>query len=95
MESLEKENIRVDLDDRPESVEKKVRQAETEWVNYVIVFGEKEAESKVLSVRDRSREKIRSLGIHEIVEEIKEGTAGKPYAPLSLPRFLSQRPSFR
>ncbi|MDH5362147.1 MAG: threonine--tRNA ligase [Aigarchaeota archaeon] len=95
MESLEKENMRVDLDDRPESVEKKVRQAETEWVNYVIVFGEKEAESKVLSVRDRSSGKIRALSLHEIVEEIKKQTAGKPCAPLSLPRFLSQRPSFR
>lgn len=95
MDRMEKENMRVDLDDRPESVEKKVRQAETEWINYVIVFGEKEAKSQVLAVRDRRSGTIRNLNADELVEEMKEQTAGKPYVPLSLPKFLSQRPSFR
>ncbi len=95
MNGLEKENIRVDLDDRPESVEKKVRQAETEWINYVIVFGEKEAKSQVLAVRDRRSGTIRKLNADELVGEMKEQTAGKPSVPLSLPKFLSQRPSFR
>jgi len=95
VETLEKENVRVDLDDRPESVEKKVRQAETEWINYVVVFGEKEAKSQVLAVRDRKNGTIRELNLHELAREIREQIAGKPCAPLPLPKFLSQRPSFR
>jgi len=95
VERLEKANVRVDLDDRPESVEKKVRQAETEWINYVIVFGEKEAESQVLAVRDRKNGTIRELNLDELAREIGEQIAGKPCAPLPLPKFLSQRPSFR
>jgi len=95
MERMERQNLRVDVDDRPESVEKRVRQAETEWVNYVVVFGEKEARTQVLAVRDRRKETIRSLSLEEMLKEIKEQTAEKPYAPLSLPRLLSQRPSFR
>ena len=95
VERLEKANVRVDLDDRPESVEKKVRQAETEWINYVVVFGEKEAKSQVLAVRDRKNGTIRELNLHELAREIREQIAGKPCAPLPLPKFLSQRPSFR
>lgn len=46
--------IRLAVDDSNNSVGKKIRSAEIEKVPYVIVLGEKELESKVLSVRVRS-----------------------------------------
>lgn len=94
-EKLETERIRADVDDRLETVEKKVRDAETEWVPYVIVFGKKEKESNVFQVRDRASNSIRQMTVEELVYEVSSKSAGKPYKKLSLPKRLSQRPSFR
>ncbi|MCS7136473.1 MAG: threonine--tRNA ligase [Nitrososphaerota archaeon] len=94
-ERLESEQIRVDVDDRSETVDKKVRDAETEWVPYIIVFGKREKESNVFSVRDRASGSIKQMTIEELIREIRSKTAGRPYKRLSLPRMLSKRPSFR
>ncbi len=40
------EGIRADVDDRSESVQKKVRDAEVEWVPYSVVIGERELERR-------------------------------------------------
>ena len=45
--------IRVDIDDSASTLQKKIREAEQEWVPYIIVVGEKEIESGTLSVRER------------------------------------------
>jgi len=95
MQQIEQSNIRVDIDDRPLSLGKKVRAAEKEWINYVLVFGENEANSDVLPVRDRNTGKqIRNLKLQELTQEIAEKTAGKPFKPLALPKLLSKRPQF-
>ncbi len=88
-------NIRVDLDDRPLSLGKKVREAEREWVNYVLVIGEKELTSDVLPVRDRKAgKKNRNMKLQELINEIKEKVGDKPFKPLALPKLLSKRPQF-
>ena len=94
MDEIGGHNIRVDLDDRLITMQKKVREAETEWVNYVLVIGEKEVSSDVLPVRDRKAGKIRKMRLQELMDEIKEETKDKPYKPLTLPKLLSKRPQF-
>jgi threonyl-tRNA synthetase len=95
VKEIEGSQIRVDLDDRSITLGKKVREAEREWVNYVIVIGEKELGSDVVPVRDRKAgKKIRNLKIQELIAEIKEKTRSKPFKPLTLPKFLSKRPQF-
>ena len=91
---IEKHRIRVDIDDRALTMQKKVREAETEWIPYVIVVGKKEIESETLPVRDRKAGKIRKMKLKELVREIKDITAEKPFKPLTLPKHLSQRPQF-
>lgn len=93
-EQMETNNIRVDVDDRPLTMQKKVREAETEWVNYVVVVGQKEVDSGLLPARDRKSGKILSLNLDELVKTIKQETANKPFKPLSLPKLLSNRPQF-
>jgi threonyl-tRNA synthetase len=95
MKQIESSSIRVDVDDRPLSLGKKVRAAEKEWVNYVIVVGEKEVGSDVLPVRDRKAgKKTRNMKPQELINEIKAETADKPFKPLALPKLLSKRPQF-
>ena len=95
MKQIESKKIRVDVDDRALSLGKRVRAAEKEWINYVLVIGEKELSSDVLPVRDRNAGKqIRSMKLQELITEITEKTADKPFKPLSLPKLLSKRPQF-
>ena len=95
MKQIEGNGIRVDVDDRPLSLSKKVRAAEKEWVNYVLVIGEKELASDVLPVRDRKAgKKTRNMKLQELIDEIKAETADKPFKPLTLPKLLSKRPQF-
>jgi threonyl-tRNA synthetase len=86
--------IRVDIDDRTLTLQKRVREAEMEWVPYIIVVGRKEIESDVLPVRDRKVGKILKMKLEELTGEIKEVVKGKPFKPLPLPKHLSKRPQF-
>jgi threonyl-tRNA synthetase len=86
--------IRVDVDDRLITMQKKVREAEMEWINYIVVIGQKEVDSGTLAVRDRETRKIRKMSLRELLDEVKEKTEGKPFRALTLPRLLSQRPQF-
>ncbi len=93
-DDIEKQRIRADLDDRPLTMQKKVREAEMEWINYIIVVGRKEVASQVLPVRDRETRRIRKMQLLELIKEIQEKTADKPFRPSTLPRQLSKRPQF-
>lgn len=96
LSELEGRNIRVDLDDESYTLDKKIRSAEKEWVPYVVVVGDKEIESGVLTVRIRSAGgKQEKLTKEELAERIKKETAVKPFKKLSLPDRLSKRPRFR
>ncbi|MBU5557908.1 MAG: threonine--tRNA ligase [Candidatus Aenigmatarchaeota archaeon] len=86
--------IRVDIDDRTESIQKKIRDAEMEWVPFIIVYGEKEKKSGKLAVRFRENGKVEQLSTKQLVELIQKQTTGFPFKPLPLSMFLSKRPSF-
>ncbi|MCS7098532.1 MAG: threonine--tRNA ligase [Candidatus Methanomethyliaceae archaeon] len=85
--------IRVDVDDRDESVPRKIRDAEMEWIPYIIVLGEKEVNSGELSVRIRG-EGIFKRTLDSLISEISEKLSSKPRIPLCLPMLLSMRPKF-
>lgn len=92
LSQLSSQQIRVDLDDRDESVGKKIRESETEWIRYTIVIGDKEVASGKLVVRDRLEGKQREMTLQELIDEVRMQTKDKPYLPLNLPRYLSARP---
>ena len=93
-EELEMHCIRVDIDDRALTLQKKIREAEMEWVPYIVVVGQKELESADLSVRERATGRMRKMKPEKLIDEIEKMTAGKPFRPLPLPRQLSERPQF-
>lgn len=94
VEKIEKSDIRVDVDDRPLTMQKKVREAETEWINYIIVIGQKEIDSGLLAVRDRRINEIRQMKLEALVKEIRQNMADKPFRRLVVPKRLSERPQF-
>ena len=86
-------SVRVDIDDRNESIGKRIREAEKEWIQYILVIGEKEANSENLSIRDRQTGTVRELSFDDFLNEIKEQTKDKPFTGLNFPKHISKRPN--
>ncbi len=92
---IESNCIRVDIDDSASTLQKKIREAEQEWIPYIIVLGEKEVESGMLSVRDREvKGAQQNLTLDELITKIKSKITGKPFKSIPLPRRISKRPQF-
>ncbi|RLI10644.1 threonine--tRNA ligase [Candidatus Bathyarchaeota archaeon] len=91
---LSRSRIRADVDDRDETVPKKIRDAEKEWIPYIIVLGEREVGAEKIPVRARADGEIRKMSIRELVAEIRRQVRGKPYRPLPLPMRVQRRPKF-
>ncbi len=91
---LEQQNIRVDIDDRHETVGKKIRNAGGEWAPYVIVVGDRELEEGVLTVNIRETNEKLSMKIDDLVMKIHNETKGMPFKKLPLPMKLANRVSF-
>ena len=91
--------FRTDIDDRDETVGKKIRDAGREWVPYVAVIGDEELESGQLTVTIRSESTPkspakRSMTTDELKERLAGETKGKPWRRLPLSMRLSERPRF-
>jgi threonyl-tRNA synthetase len=93
-EEMEAHRARVDIDDRALTLQKKVREAEMEWVPYIIVVGKREIDSGMIPVRDRFAGKVRSMRLKQLMSEIEKATLNKPFKTLPLPKYLSRRPQF-
>jgi len=91
-EKISAQNVRVDVDDRNESIGKRIREAEKEWIQYILVIGEKEACSENLSIRDRQTGNVREVSFDNFMSEINEQTSGKPFTGLNQSPHLSKRP---
>jgi len=91
--------LRADIDDRDETVGKKIRDAGRDWIPYVAVVGDEELASGSLTVTVRSESTPKSpakvkMTVDELRERIAAETAGKPWRRLPLPVRLSERPRF-
>jgi threonyl-tRNA synthetase len=56
LEELKNNGIRVELDDRSETLGNKIRNAQGEKVNYMLIIGDKEVENGTVTERARSGE---------------------------------------
>ncbi len=91
---LKDHNVRVDVDDRPERVGKKIRNAATDWVPYVAVIGDNELESKELTINIRETQEKQAMTREDLVKLVNEETNEMPFRALPLPLKLSERINF-
>ncbi len=92
---LDNMSVRADIDDRDETLQKRVREAELGWIPYVVVVGAKESKGGKLPVRVRRSEDQRQMTLQELVEDLHGKTPGYPYRPLNVPVLVSARPNYR
>src|SRR5438132_11340828 len=95
LETLEKAGIRADLDDRDDTMQSKVRDAELSWIPYTIIYGEKEIETEELSIRSRADSKESKVALTVCLERVKAEVEGYPTKNLTYPTLLSQRPGYK
>jgi threonyl-tRNA synthetase len=69
---LKKSGLRVKFDDSTDSLGKKIRNAETEHANYILVVGAEEMGARTLAVRNFKTKSQSSEGIAEFVARIQE-----------------------
>jgi len=75
-EKLREKGIRVEIDDRNESIGKRVKTALMQKINYLATVGEKEEKDGTIAVRSRGSKDLKTMKVDEFVEmlvdEIKE-----------------------
>ena len=73
---LEKEGIRVSIDDRAEKVGYKIREARLKRIPYMLIVGEKEVEGRLVSVNKRDEGDIGQFKLDEfknrVLEEVED-----------------------
>ena len=74
---IEKRGLRVEKDFRSESINKKIRDAQVEKVNYILVIGEKEVKDKTVNIRTRDGKVIGERKIEDFIKKAKEETDKK------------------
>ncbi len=87
-------NVRVDIDDTPERVGKKIRNAGKEWVPYTIVVGDNEVENDSITVNRRVDDTKEEVTVEQLADEIHELSKGLPFRKLPLPYKVSKRVKF-
>jgi threonyl-tRNA synthetase len=69
------DNLRIEIDERNESIGKKIREATLQKIPYQIIVGEKEVAANLVAVRTRSGEDLGQMSVEEfgkkLFEEIK------------------------
>jgi len=90
--------IRIDIDDRDESVGRKIRDAEKEWIPIIIVIGDIEKDTKTYKPRFRNSEigeNDKSYALDDLNKLIIEKIKGYPQEKIPLPIYISKRPKFK
>lgn len=86
---------RVDIDDRNETLGKKIRAAEKEWVPLIVVIGDKEMDGDKFPVRVRGQKEQPEMTVEDMNSYFDKETKGKVYKSSNLPKLLSLRAIFR
>lgn len=72
LEKLKKAGIRVQIDDRNEKIGYKIREAQLQKLPYMLIVGEKEAQSGKVSIRSRGQGDLGEFTLEEFAEKVKK-----------------------
>lgn len=66
------EGFEVEIDERNETMNKKVRDAQIQRYNYILTIGEKELKESKIAIKKRDEKEIQIISIEEFIKIIKE-----------------------
>jgi threonyl-tRNA synthetase len=71
-QEMKNHDLRAETDIGDDTVNYKIKKAVKEKIPYILVVGDKEMNSGVLTVRDRGSEQTREVDKEDFIKEIKE-----------------------
>jgi len=72
LDELKKAGIRAEADDANESLGKKIRDAKTEKIPYLLVVGDQEVKAKTVSVDSRDKGKLDAMAVTDFIARANE-----------------------
>ena len=88
-------NLRPELDLRNEKIGFKVREAQMQKIPYMFVLGDREAEDKTVTIRNRKGDNVGTVPFAEAVAMIKSSTTTRPWTKGRVTYGQSQRTADR
>jgi len=76
-ERLKSNGFRVEIDERVESLNKKIRQSEMNKIPYMVIIGQKELDSDTVTVRKKTGGDIKNISIEEFMCMVEEIVSSK------------------
>lgn len=74
---MRKHKLRVEIDDRPERMNAKIRDAELQKIPLILVVGDKEEGANAVNLRERHVKEQRTLGVAELIGEMGSRVAAR------------------
>lgn len=74
---LKEEEIRVEIDDRREKINYKIREVQTEKIPFALVVGDKETEEKTVAVRRYGQQNTSTMSLNDFAALIREEIQSK------------------
>lgn len=71
-DALGKENIRVEVNDKNDTMQSKIRDSQLKKIPYMLIVGGREQENKNVSVRLRSGDNLGELELEEVIARIRQ-----------------------
>jgi threonyl-tRNA synthetase len=69
---LKDAGVRVEVDDRNERLQAKIRDAQMQKVSYMFIVGDREAEAHKVAVRKRNGEDLGSKDLESFIKDLKK-----------------------
>lgn len=79
--ALKTSGYRVEIDNRIESLGKKIRQAELQKIPYMLVIGELEEQNGTVSIRKKTGGDLKNISLDEFIKLLKEAIDSKAVNP--------------
>ncbi|RLC33736.1 threonine--tRNA ligase, partial [Candidatus Shapirobacteria bacterium] len=67
---LKQQNIRVEIDSRSESMQNKIRLTQQQKVPYMLIIGQREVDSKQVSIRQRDGQDLGAISLSDFIEQV-------------------------
>ena len=72
---LKEAGLRVEVDERGERMNAKIRDAQNQKIPYMLVVGDREVEQAAVAVRLRSEENLGAMPVNAFLERVKQDSA--------------------
>lgn len=77
LEQLKASDIRVELDERSETMQSKIRDAQMQKVPYMLVVGDREEKEKTVAVRTRDGKNLGAIKVKDFIDKIRKDIENK------------------